>query len=301
MVGSALLAELATTSHEVIACDVLAPDSLPDNARFYPMDVTTDAPVRVIARFQPDVIVHLAALVTAPEGGRRTCDHAVEVEGTRAVVTAALAAGTKRVVITSSGAAYGYHADNPVPLREADDIRGNKELSYADHKRLVEEFLAEARENAPQLEQVVLRVSTVLDCCTENRVTNLFRRSRLLAVQGTESPFVFVWNRDLARILHRAATNGPTGIFNVAGDGVVDMDDLADMLNKPVLRLPAWTWRIAFRLGRLLRLSPYGPEHVRFMQYRPVLSNRALKDDFGYTPEKSSREVFEFWQRSQSI
>ncbi|WP_422049573.1 SDR family oxidoreductase [Shimia sp.] len=301
MVGSALLAELARTSHEVIACDVQAPEELPANARFHPMDVTTDAPLRVIARYQPDVIVHLASVVTPPKDSTREMAYAVDVVGTRSVVTAALAAGTKRLVITSSGAAYGYHADNPVPLRESDDIRGNAEFAYAHHKRLVEEFLAEVRHNAPFLEQVVLRVGTVLGRRTDNQITDLFHKPRLLAVQGSDSPFVFVWNRDLARILLRAATDGPAGIYNVAGDGALSVDDLSDMMGKPVLRLPAWLLRTALAVARPLGLTQYGPEQVRFLQYRPVLSNTALKRDFGYTPEKSSREVFEFWHRNQRL
>ena len=43
---------------------------------------------------------------------------------------------------------------------------------------------------------------------------------------------------------------------------------------------------IAGALSVLKRLgkSPYGPEQVKFLRYRPVLSNRALKERFGYTP-----------------
>ena len=55
MVGRALLAELAKTNHRVIACDVVAPVDMPENATFQPMDVTTDAPLRVIARTQPEL------------------------------------------------------------------------------------------------------------------------------------------------------------------------------------------------------------------------------------------------------
>ena len=62
------------------------------------------------------------------------------------------------IVVTSSGAAYGYHPDNPVPLTEDAPCRGNPEFAYADHKRQVEEMLAEVRATHPALEQVVLRV-----------------------------------------------------------------------------------------------------------------------------------------------
>ena len=299
MVGRSFLAELAGTAHDVIACDVVVPEGLPDNASFCPMDVTTDAPLRVIARHQPDVIVHLASIVTPPDGSGRDFAYSVDVTGTKNVVNAALATGVKRLVVTSSGAAYGYHADNPVPLKETDALRGNTAFPYAHHKRLVEDFLADTRSNAPHLEQLVLRVGTVLGAETNNQITDLFHKPRLLAVRGSDSPFVFIWTRDLARILMRAATDGPTGIYNVAGDGALGVQALAELLDKPVLRLPAWAVKTVLAIARPLGLSQYGPEQVRFLQYRPVLSNAALKGDFGYTPEKTSLEVFEYWQKAQ--
>lgn len=299
LVGRALLHELA--GHEVIATDLAPPSDLPAGVTFERMDVTGPDPARVIAATRPDVIVHLASIVTPPPGTGRDFAHAVDVTGTRNVLNAAVTTGVRRLVVTSSGAAYGYYADNPVPLREEDSIRGNPEFPYADHKRQVEEMLAEARRDTPHLEQVVLRVGTVLGEGAENQITALFRKPRLLAVRGSDSPFVFIWTRDLARILARAATNGPEGVFNVAGDGALSVDDLARALGKPVLRLPAWTLKAALAVARPLGLSRYGPEQVRFLQYRPVLANDALKTRFGYVPEKTSAEVFELWRQSVGL
>lgn len=296
MVGRALLAELADTGHEVIATDLAEPAALPETARFARMDVTTDDPAQVIGAEQPEVIVHLASIVTPPPGSGRAFAHSVDVEGTRKVLAAALAARTRRLVVTSSGAAYGYHADNPAWLRESDPVRGNPEFPYSDHKRQVEEMLAVARRTHPELEQVVLRVGTVLGDGTDNQITALFRKTRLLTIKGSDSPFVFIWTRDLARILLRAATDGPAGVYNVAGDGALGMSEIARRLGKPVLRLPAWALKAALAIAHPLRLSRYGPEQVRFLQYRPVLANDALKRDFGYVPEKTSAETFELWK-----
>lgn len=301
MIGRALLAELAGGPDEVIATDLAVPAALPANARFVPLDVTTDAPARVIAAERPEVIVHLASIVTPGPGMGREIARAVDVEGSRKVLEAALAQGVRRLVVTSSGAAYGYHADNPVPLREGDRLRGNPEFAYADHKRQVEEMLAAARARHPELEQVVLRVGTVLGAGTENQITALFHKPKLLAIRGSESPFVFIWTRDLARILHRAATVGPAGIYNVAGDGALGITALARRLGKPVRRLPAAAIRAALAVAHPLRLSRYGPEQVRFLQYRPVLANDALKRDFGYTPELTSAEVFDLWCREAGL
>jgi UDP-glucose 4-epimerase len=299
MVGRALPQELQGC--RIIASDLAPPKDLPEGAEFCRMDVTTDDPARVIGEVKPDVIVHLASIVTPPKGSGRDFAYAVDVEGTRKVLLAAVANGVGRIVVTSSGAAYGYHVDNPVPLKETDSLRGNPEFAYSDHKRQVEEMLADYRKSAPQLEQVVLRVGTVLGEGTENQITALFHRPRLLAVAGSESPFVFIWTRDLARILARAAMEGPAGVFNVAGDGAMGVSDLARVLNKPVLRLPPWALKAALAVAKPLGLTQYGPEQVRFLQYRPVLDNSALKQDFGYTPELTSAEVFDLWRRQAGL
>lgn len=298
MVGRALVAEMQGT--DIVATD-LARGPLPDIVRFRTVDVTGKDPARVIGAEAPEVVVHLASIVTPPPGMAREAAFAVDVTGTRNVLEACLKHGVRRLVVTSSGAAYGYHADNPVPLRESDPCRGNPEFAYADHKRQVEEMLAEARAEHPGLEQVVLRVGTVLGAGTENQITALFHRKALLAVRGAESPFVFIWTKDLARILRRAATDGPPGIYNVAGSGTLSVEEIAARLGKPVRRVPPWALKAALGLARPLGLSRYGPEQVRFLQYRPVLANDALIEVFGYTPELTTEQVFALWQREAGL
>ena len=298
MVGRALLAHLP--GQDVIATD-LSRGAIPDGVPFVPLDVTGPDVARIIGEAAPDTVVHLASIVTPPPGMTRADAFAVDVTGTGNVLAACVAHGVKRLVVTSSGAAYGYHPDNPVPLRETDPCRGNPEFAYSDHKRRVEEMLATARAAHPGLEQVVLRVGTVLGAGVENQITALFRRPRLLAIRGSDSPFVFIWTEDLARILKRAAGDGPPGIYNVAGDGWMGVDELARALGKPVLRLPAWSLKLALALARPLRLSRYGPEQVRFLQYRPVLDNGRLKQEFGYTPELTSAGVFDLWKKEAGL
>ncbi|MDO9527065.1 MAG: SDR family oxidoreductase [Gemmobacter sp.] len=294
MVGSRLLPHLV--GHEVVATDI-RPIPLPPGMTFAPMDVRGDDPDRVIADHTPDVVVHLASIVTPARTSTREFEYAVDVTGTQNVLSACVRHGVRRLVVTSSGAAYGYHPENRAPLTESAPIRGNPEFAYAHHKRLVEEMLAAARTAHPDLEQVVLRIGTVLGVGVENQITALFRKPRLLAIRGSDSAFVFIWTEDLARILARAATDGPPGIFNVAGDGTVGMDRLAAVMGKPMLRLPAWALRTALAVARPLGLTPYGPEQVRFLQYRPVLDNSRLKSVFGYTPQKTSAETFDLWWR----
>lgn len=295
-VGSALLALLAAGKGlTIVATDIRPPAELPENATYEEMDVRGADPARIIAAHKPDIVVHLASIVTPTKGSTRAFEYGVDVDGTRNVLAACLSHNVRRLVVTSSGAAYGYHPENATPLVETDPIRGNHEFAYSWHKRLVEEMLSEARTANPELEQVVLRVGTVLGVGVENQITALFRKPKLLGLKGAESPFVFIWTRDLARILLRAATDGPAGIFNVAGDGAMGVRDLAQAMGKTVRWLPPRLIKLALAVAKPLRLSRYGPEQVRFLLYRPVLDNSALKAEFGYVPEKTSAEVFDLW------
>ena len=300
-VGQVLIGELAAAGLEVLATDVREPAALPPGVAHEKLDVRGDDADRVVGTFKPQVIIHLASIVSPSREMTREFAFDVDVKGTRNVLSAAVEHGVERLVVTSSGAAYGYHADNPVPLKESDPVRGNPEFPYSDHKRQVEEMLGGARERYPELEQVVLRVGTVLGAGLENQITQLFHRPRLIAVRGSDSPFVFIWTRDLARILVRAAGEGPAGIYNVCGDGALSVDDLAKALGKPVMALPAWLLKTALSLARPLGLTRYGPEQVRFLQYRPVLDNAALKTVFGYTPELDSAETFALWKKAAGL
>jgi len=244
-------------------------------------------------------VVHLAAIVTPPKGSDRQLEYEVDVLGTRRLLEACVASGVAQVVISSSGAAYGYHADNPAWLKESDPVRGNQEFAYAWHKRLVEEMLADYRLRYPALKQTVLRVGTILGERVNNQITALFEKKRILVLRGAASPFVFIWDQDVVAIIQHALRTGRAGIFNVAGDGALGLRELAARMDKPCLVLPPLLLQIGLGVGHKLGLTRYGPEQLRFLRYRPVLDNQRLKTELGYRPRKTSAEVFELWWASR--
>ena len=150
------------------------------------------------------------------------------------MLDACLAAGVRQIIVTSSGAAYGYHADNPEWLTEDDPVRGNEAFAYSHHKRLVEEMLAGCRREHPGLRQVVLRVGTILGETTRNQITALFDRPRLIAMRGSRSPFVFIWDQDVVGVIAHAIRTDAAGIYNVAGDGALSIQEIAQRLGKRV-------------------------------------------------------------------
>ena len=281
----------------IIATDIQEkPDFLPGASIDYvKLDIRSKEVHKVMATYQIDTVVHLASIVTPGKKSNRELEYSVDVLGTQNILQACVTNGVKRIVVSSSGAAYGYHPDNPERITEEHPIRGNQEFAYSYHKRLVEQTLAEYRQNYPDLEQVIFRIGTILGETVNNQITALFEKKALIGISKSDSPFVFIWDQDIVCCLERAVTGNVTGIFNVAGDGKLTIDELAHILNKPVFRLPASIVKFALFILKRLSLSQYGEEQVNFLRYRPVLDNTRLKTSFGYTPTYTTREVFEYY------
>jgi UDP-glucose 4-epimerase len=248
-----------------------------------------------------DTVVHLASIVNPGKSTTVEQEYAVDVDGSRNVFEACVRHGVKRVVVSSSGAAYGYHADNPTWLTEEDPIRGTETFPYSLHKRLVEEMLFAYRVSAPQLEQVVLRIGTILGETVDNQITDLFRKKRLLKVMGSDSPFVFIWDQDVVGVILQAVLGEKTGIYNVAGDGAMTINEIARELGKGVLPMPVEALKVGLATAHRFGLTPHGAAQTDFLEYRPVLDNTRLKEEFGYTPQYTSRQAFTAWRKAQGL
>lgn len=286
--------QTANAPIKIIATDVKAKSNFPlDQHTVYDkIDVRAKEMMTVFAREKIDIVIHLATIVTPGKKTSPELQYAVDVQGTENILQACLEHDVKKIIVTSSGAAYGYHKDHPDWLTEDHAIRGNKNFHYAYHKRRVEEILAEYREKHPHLQQVIFRIGTILGEDVGNQITNLFQMKRIIGVAGSDSPFVFIWDQDVISCIVAAVLREVTGVYNVAGDGVVTIDEIAGILNKKVVRLPSWFLKMVLFVLKRLYLTQYGEEQVNFLKYRPVLDNHKLKTKFGFTPSYSSKEIF---------
>ncbi len=284
--------------HTIVATDIHdhAPRlvGLP-GVEYRKLDVRDAAIVDVVEAHAIDIVVHLAAIVNPGPNSSAQLEYDVDVGGTRNVLDACVAHGVRKLIVTSSGAAYGYHADNAPLLTEDCPLRGNDEFPYARHKRLVEEMLARYRAEHPELGQLVFRPGTVLGASVSNQITAMFEKRFIIGVQGSATPFVFIWDQDVVACVVKGVHGDQTGVYNLAGDGVLTLREIAHRLGKRFIPIPVPVMTTALRVLSRFDLTRYGPEQVRFLQYRPVLGNERLKREFGYRPRKTSREVFDLY------
>ncbi len=305
-VGRLCVAALAKRRDELSALVALdwtevEPSERVANVVYEQGDICDPALEELFRKHGIDTVVHLASIVRVPKGAPKDLAYRVDVLGTQNILEACEAAKATRLIVTSSGAAYGYHPDNPDWLDENDPLRGNDEFEYSKHKRIVEDMLARWREERPELRQIVFRPGTVVGPDVHSPVTDLFEKPVILGIVGSDSPFVFIWDQDLVACLVDAVFSDKVGVYNQAGDGALTPREIAKMLKKPYLPLPASLVKTILWALKSLGLTENGPERVNFLRYRPVLSNRRLKEEYGYTPKLSSREAFELYARARGL
>ncbi|MGI5131692.1 NAD-dependent epimerase/dehydratase family protein [Pseudonocardia sp. CA-107938] len=181
-----------------------------------------DPAARAAALDGVDAVVHLAAIVGDPACARDPQhSHDVNVEGSRALIADAAAAGVARFVFASTCSNYGRMADPTVPITEDGELAPVS--LYAEQKVGVEQLLLAG---AHGMTATCLRFATIYGVAprmrfdlTVNEFTRDLWAGRHLEVFGEQFWRPYVHVRDAGRAV-RAVLDQPVGVvggqvFNV--------------------------------------------------------------------------------------
>lgn len=116
-VGLELIRALTARGHRVTATDLKGrPDGVAADVPWLPLDVTDAAQVSAcLAEHAPEVVYHLAAILSATGEKIPHQAYAVNQTGTYNVLEAARTAGVRQVMFASTIAAFGPGLPDPVP------------------------------------------------------------------------------------------------------------------------------------------------------------------------------------------
>ncbi len=299
--GSLVVRRLADRGVATVSVDVREPREPVPGVTYVTADLRRLDLAPLMGDHQVDAVVHLAAIVEPPKGMDEAELEDIEVGGTQRVLDACLAAGVRHLTVTSSGAAYGYRARNDGRLLTEDlPVPGSDAFAYSRHKAAVEALLARARRLHPGLGQLVLRPGTILGAHTDNQITALFTGRLVMTLAETDGPFTFIWDQDVADIVVTGVLARRTGTYNLAGDGVMTLRDIAAVEGTRVVTVPAAVVRTALTVMKRIGIGRYGPEQVEFLLHRPVLDNTRLHRDFPGLPTLTTRETYEVFRLGRS-
>ena len=241
---------------------------------------------------EADVLVHLAFIIL---GGRKET-RSINLEGSRNVFEAAR--NVKRLVYTSSVAAYGFHADNPQPLTEDVPARGTDAHYYSAQKAELEETLREALDGA-DTEAYVFRPCIVAGgdaLALVEAFPKLLRKVPLAkpVLPDPGTPFQLVHTEDVASALAAAVRgDGPPGVYNLAGDGTITAGDLARAFGWLTVPMPKLGVDLAAEAVARAPFMPAQASWVEAMRVPVVMSTERAREQLGWEPLYDTRAVLE--------
>ena len=117
-----------------------------------------------------------------------------------------------------------------------------------------EASLDEFAERNPDVSVTILRFANVLGREVRTSHIDLFALPVVPMILGFDPRYQFVHEDDVVHTLEHAVKHDLPGVFNVAGDGVLALSEVAGLLGKPYLPLlPPWGTGLAPR-----RCAPSG-------------------------------------------
>lgn len=252
-----------------------------------------------------DVVVHLAFAIF---GGREET-HRVNLEGSRNVFEATVAAGVGRLVYASSVAAYGFHPENPQPLTEDVPARGSEGFYYSAQKAELEVALTELLAGS-EVDAYVFRPCIVAGPRATMLVEKTVEGVRLgdpvpMLRRGVGRlplpkpvlpdpgyPIQLVHHDDVASALAAAiAGKGAPGAYNLAGGGEISVADLARSLGWKTVPVPGPAVGLGARVAkRLAFLSPQ-LEWATALRTPVLMDTAKARRELGWEPRFDAAET----------
>jgi UDP-glucose 4-epimerase len=218
--------------------------------------------------------------------------HENNVIGTMNILAACAGADSpvRKVVFKSSTHFYGCEQEDPAFF---DETMGRTHPPRTPIERDVveaEASLTEFAERNPEVTVSVLRFANVLGAGVRTSHIDLFSLPAVPMILGFDPRYQFVHEDDVVHALEHAVKHGVPGVFNVAGDGVLALSEVAGLLGKPYAPvLPPWGTGMASAVLRRVGIK-IPPEALAQLRFGRGVDNRRFKAS-GFHYQYTSREA----------
>jgi UDP-glucose 4-epimerase len=237
------------------------------------------------------------SIVTTP---RRA--HENNVIGTMNILAACTGRDSpvRKIVVKSSAHYYGIEQDDPAFFtedhRRKHPARTPIERDIVEAEDLIRDFAV----HHPDRTVTVLRFCNGLGPGLRTSHSQLFQLPVIPGILGFDPRYQFIHADDIVRALEHVVHQDLPGAYNVAGDGVLVLSEVASLLDKTfVPLLPPWGTGLAFDALRRLGVRA-GPEVLRQLRFGRAVDNRRLKAT-GFRYLHTSRETVEKLRELQRL
>jgi UDP-glucose 4-epimerase len=246
---------------------------------------------RVVEAAEIDTVVDTRLVVDSTTTSSAKA-HDNNIIGTMNILAACSGADSpvRKVVFKSSAHYYGCEQDDPAFF---DESMGRPHPPSTPIERDIveaEASLNEFAEKNPGVDVSILRFANVLGPDVRTSHIGLFSLPAVPMILGFDPRYQFVHEDDVVHALEHAVKNKVPGLYNVAGDGVLALSEVAGLLGKPYAPvLPFWGTGMAASVLRRVGVN-IPPEALQQLRFGRGLDNRRYKATgfvYGYTSREA--------------
>jgi nucleoside-diphosphate-sugar epimerase len=251
---------------------------------------------QVFAEHNFVAVFHCAAML-AHDVKDETLLWTSNVDGTRLVAEAALAAGGRKFVNISTNCLWAEGFGRPVT--EADEP-APVEL-YGRSKWQAEKELAALQLQHPELQVVTLRCPTIIDSGRLGLLAILFEfiedGKKVWVVGDGGNRYQFIYAQDLATACLLCLRYEQSNLFHIGSDDVPTMRAMYEGViatagsTSRVARLPQRTTIALMKLAHRLKVSPLGPYHYRMIAESFVFDTQRIRAELGWSPTFTNEQM----------
>ena len=251
---------------------------------------------RVFGEHKFEGVFHCAAML-AHDVKDDTLLWTSNVDGTRLVAEAALAAGVTKMVNISSNCLWAEGFGRPVT--EA-DVPAPVEL-YGRSKLQAEQELAAIVEKHTEFKVVTLRCPTIIDSGRLGLLAILFEfiedGKKVWVVGDGSSRYQFIYAQDLVTACLLCLQYEESNLFHIGSDDVPTMRGMYESVIRAAgsksrgASLPRTPTVAMMQLAHRLKVSPLGPYHYRMIAESFVFDTQRIRTELGWTPTLTNEEM----------
>jgi UDP-glucose 4-epimerase len=246
---------------------------------------------RVVEAAEIDTVVDTRLVVDSTTTSSAKA-HDNNIIGTMNILAACSGADSpvRKVVFKSSAHYYGCEQDDPAFF---DESMGRPHPPRTPIERDIveaEASLNEFAEKNPDVAVSILRFANVLGPDVRTSHIGLFSLPAVPMILGFDPRYQFVHEDDVVHALEHAVKSRVPGVYNVAGDGVLALSEVAGLLGKPYAPiLPFWGTGLAASALRRVGVN-IPPEALNQLRFGRGVDNRRFKAT-GFVYGHTSREA----------
>jgi UDP-glucose 4-epimerase len=278
----------------VIGVDVIPPPHDIGDAEFVRADIRNPMIAKIITQAEVDTVVHMNLIATPLSAGGRVSQKEINVIGTMQLLAACQKAPSiRRLVVKSSAAVYGSSARDPAMFTEDMGPKALPRVGFGKDSVEVEGYVRGFSRRRVDVEISMLRLANIVGPGIKTSLTDYFSLPVIPTPFGYEGRLQLVHESDALEALLLATMGPPVGIVNIAGDGVITVQQAARLSGRVSVPVPLAAGGLLGQFVKRAGLADFSQDQMHYLAWGRGMDTTRMREVLRLQPRFTTRTAFE--------